>query len=133
MVQTEATGRKNAARLGRIKAEQAASGVSVNTGTPVDVQAGQREMGQLDTETVLNNAELHAYGYRTQAMNFEAEAGLEKSKASNALPSAILKATGGLLANAKSLGFKWPGGNGDSDYESTGTEAEDLAAGISPV
>lgn len=111
-VQAEAQGRKGAARLGRIKAEQAASGLNVNQGTPVDVQAGQREMSQLDTETVLNNAQLHAYGYRTQAMNFRAEEGLERAKADSAIPAAALKAGGGLLANASSLSGKWTGGGG---------------------
>lgn len=134
MVQAEAQGRKGASRLAGIKVGQAAAGLNVNQGTPVDVQAGQREINQLDTETVLNNAELHAYGYRTQSMNFEAEERAQKAKADNAVPAALLKAGGGLLANASALGGKWTGGEGGGmDYESTGTEAEDLAAGVRPI
>lgn len=129
-VQAEAQGRKGAARLAGIKVGQAASGVDVNKGTPVEVQAGQREINQLDTETVLNNAELHAYGYRTQAMNFEAEEKLDKAKADNAVPASLLKAGGGLLANASSIGSKWTGSTGAA---TDSTDAEDLASGIRPV
>lgn len=133
-IQAEAQGRKGAARLAGIKVGQAASGLDVNKGTPVDVQSGQRETNQLDTETVLNNAELHAYGYRTQAMNFDAEEKLDRAKADNAVSASLLKAAGGLLGSASSIGVKWTGSTSSgSDYQSTGTEAEDLAAGISPV
>jgi hypothetical protein len=111
-VQAEASGRKGAARMGALKVQQAAAGVDVNTGTPVDVQVGQREINQLDTETVLNNAALHSYGYRTQASNFEAEERAQRSKADKAVPAALLSATGGLLSKASSLGFKWTGGGG---------------------
>lgn len=98
---------KNAATSGKIKASQAASGVDVNTGSAVDVQKSQRETGQLDSETVLNNAELQAYGYRSQAAGFEATAGLETEEAEQAPIGADLSAAGGLLGSASSLGLKW--------------------------
>src|SRR5262245_10005795 len=67
--QATATSLKGAAQLRRIKVAQAASGIDVNAGSAVDVQASQREVNKLDTETVLHNAELQAYGYRAQAKN----------------------------------------------------------------
>lgn len=116
-VQAEAQGRKGAARLAGLKVQQAASGIDVNVGTPVDVRAGQAEINQLDAETVLNNAELQAYGYRTQAMNFEAEERAQEAKADAAVPAALLKAGGGLLSNASSIGGKWTGTTGGGlDY-----------------
>lgn len=121
-VQAEATSRKGAAQVAAIKVGQAASGVNVNTGSPVDVQAGQRETNQLDTETVLNNNMLHAYGYRTQATNFEAEENLDKAKADAAVPAAALSATGSLLSNASSTGFKWNGGGGGGGGGSSGVD-----------
>lgn len=130
MVQAEAQGRKGAAREAGIKVGQAASGLDVNKGTPVDVQAGQRETDQLDTETVLSNAELHAYGYRTQAMNFEAEEKLDRAKADNAVPASLLKAGGGLLSNASSIGSKWTGSGGGGLIS---TDADDLASGVRTV
>ena len=99
--------RKGAAAGGRIKAAQAASGIDVNTGSAVDVQEGQRETSKLDAETVLNNAQLEAYGYRTQATGFTAQAGLDTAQAEQAPIGADIGATGSLLSNASSLGFKW--------------------------
>lgn len=69
--------RKNAAEAAALKVGQAASGVDVNSGSFTDVRTGQRMTGQLDAETVLNNAMLESWGYRTQQKQFEAE---EKNK-----------------------------------------------------
>jgi type IV secretory pathway TrbL component len=99
--------RKNAAMVGKIKASQAASGIDVNTGSAVDVQAGERETGQLETETVFQNDLLKAYGYRTQATNFQAESELDTAKSEEAIPAAALSATGGLLSSASGIGGKW--------------------------
>jgi hypothetical protein len=60
--QATAASLRSAAQGGRIKAAQAANGVDVNVGSPVDVRASQAEMGQLDTMTTLRNAQLQAYG-----------------------------------------------------------------------
>ncbi len=120
-VQAEATSRKGAAQVAGIKVGQAASGLNVNKGTPVEVQAGQRETNQLDTETVLNNAQLHAYGYRTQATNFEAESKLDKAKADAAVPASVLSAGGGLLSSASSIGMKWNGPSSAGSGDSSGT------------
>jgi DNA-binding helix-hairpin-helix protein with protein kinase domain len=101
--------RKGAANLGQIKVKQAASGVDVNSGSAVDVQAGQRETNQLDTETVLNNSELQAYGYRTQSTNFQAQSGLDTMQGEQAEEAGYLKAGGDLLSGASGVGGKWTG------------------------
>ena len=105
---------KGAVTGGKLKTMQAASGLDVNKGSPVDVRVGQAEASKLDAETTLNNAALQAYGYRTQATNFEAEGALDKAKGDQALTGAEIGATGSLLSNASSVGFKWnqmlPGG-----------------------
>lgn len=111
----ENQGRKGAAQSGALKVAQAAGGVDVNTGTAVDVQAGERETNVLDTETVMQNADLKAYGYRVQGENFTAESELDTAQASEAVPAAALKAGGGLLSSASALGpkfanFNWSGG-----------------------
>lgn len=111
-VATEAQGRKGAAKSGSLKVAQASNGVDVNTGSAVDVQAGERMTNQLDTETVASNSEQHAYGYRTQSDNFKSEADLDQAKADNAIPAAVLGATGGLLSSASSIGGKWGGSGG---------------------
>lgn len=117
--QAQAVALKGRAVGGRIKANQAASGIDVNTGSAVDVQEAQHEGAQLDTETVLNNADLKAYGYRSQGANFAAEstldtltAGQAGRAASSAETGGYLKAAGGLLSSAGSIGGKWSGGLG---------------------
>src|ERR1700677_4764300 len=85
---------KNAATAGAIKTSQAANGVDVNSGSAVDVQASQREVGQLDTQTTLQKAQQEAYGYRVKAVSDTAQAGLEEATAENAIPGAALSATG---------------------------------------
>lgn len=101
--------RKGAAASGKLKTTQAANGVNVNSGTAVDVQTGERETNQLDTETTLNNSELQAYGYRTQQTGFEAESELDEAKAAQAPIGADLSAAGGILSNVSSIGTKWGG------------------------
>lgn len=101
------TSRKGAAAVGKIKAAQAASGIDVNSGSAVNVQAGERATNKLDTETVLNNAELQAYGYRSQATGYEATAGLETYKAEQAPIAADFSAAGGFLSSASGVGEKW--------------------------
>lgn len=108
---TADTSMKNAANIGRIKGAQAASGIDVNSGSAEDVQVGNRETGQLDSETVLNNSELQAYGYRSQSTGFTAQAGLDTMTAEQAPIGADIGAGGSLLSNASSLGFKWSTSN----------------------
>jgi hypothetical protein len=112
--QAMATSLKGAAASGKLKASQAANGVDVNTGSAVKVQEGERETNQLNTETVLNNAELQAYGYRAAATSSEAQAGLETEEAEQAPIGAGLGAAGNLLSSASSIGAKWNGGFGNT-------------------
>jgi hypothetical protein len=107
-VKTAAVSMKEAEIGGQIKAAQAASGVDVNTGSNKAVQVSQRELGKLDTETEMNKAQLQAYGYRTQATNFEAQAGLYNYEAPQAELGGFLGGAGQIFGAAS----KWysPGG-----------------------
>lgn len=105
--QAAAKSRQVAAQVGAIKTAQAANNVDVNTGSAADVQASQRETGKLDTETILNNADLTAYGYRANAANFKAQAGLDQTAGSQAMIGGILKGTGSVIGSAQSLPLKW--------------------------
>jgi hypothetical protein len=98
---------KGAATAGKIKSAQAASGVSVNSGSATDVQVSQREAGLLDTETTLNKGRLAAYGYRTQAANFDAEAALKRAESSQDVTGAEIGAAGSFLGGASGVGAKW--------------------------
>lgn len=112
--QAEAVSLKGRETAARIKVAQAASGIDVNTGSASDVQASQAEKNELDTETVMSNAELQAYGYRTQGTGYTAEAGLDTAKGQQALiggdyaqTGADIGAAGGLLSSISSVGSKW--------------------------
>lgn len=112
---------KGAATVGAIKSAQAASGVDVNTGSAVDVQESERLRSALDTQTVMHNAQLKAYGYRTQATNFEAEAGLRTAEGDAAKSASRTKALSTLLSGASSTA--WMGAKmGPSSYD-TGLDA----------
>ena len=91
---TAALSMKEAAVGGEIKAAQAASGIDVNTGSNRAVQQSQRMLGKLDTETEMSKAQLQAYGYRTQATNFRAQAGLYDYEAPQAELGGILGGAG---------------------------------------
>ncbi len=114
LAQAQAVSLKGAATSGRIKAAQAASGIDVNTGSAVDVQESQAEKNTLDTETVMSNAELQAYGYRTQGVGYKSQEELDLATgrqapiaASFAASGDYLKAGGGLLSSVSSVGSKW--------------------------
>lgn len=98
--QADTESRKGAAAGAHLKAQQAASGVDVNTGSAVDVQAGERETNKLDAETVFQNAQLQAYGYTTQATNYEAQSKQD-------VTAGIIGGASSLLENASQLGPKW--------------------------
>jgi hypothetical protein len=106
--QSRAGAAKEAAVVGGL----AASGVDINTGSAVDVIAGQRETNKLDTETVENKAELTAYGYTTQAVNYEAQARQDELSGQVGATSGLISGIGSLAGSASSLPFNWGGGGG---------------------
>jgi hypothetical protein len=74
---------KTRATSGAIKANEAASGIDVNSGSAPDVRASASEIGELDALTVRSNATREAYGYTTQAHSFETQSNLDKFEAAN--------------------------------------------------
>lgn len=88
------------ATVGAIKANQAASGVDVNSGSAVDVRSSAAELGELDALTVRSNATKEAYGYQTQAHNFETQSGLDKFEAANDATAGMINASSTFLGGA---------------------------------
>lgn len=72
---------KTRAEVGSIQANQAASGINVNTGSAVDVRSSAVENGELDAITIRSNAARQAYGYQTQSTSDVAQSTLDKSQA----------------------------------------------------
>lgn len=109
---------KGAARSAKIKTAYAANNIDPNTGSAVDVAVSQREINKLNAENVLSDAELRAYGYRSQAADFRyraqggrAQAGMDERAGSDALTASYFKAGGTLLSGLSSMG-RWGGAGG---------------------
>jgi hypothetical protein len=105
---------KGRAALGKIRARQGASGVTVGSPSFVDVEEGAREANVLDVANVIQNAQLEAYGYKSKATNYGAEAELSRMKGAAAGKAGKVSALGTLLSGAGSIGSKWAmmGGGG---------------------
>lgn len=97
-------GLKERAQSGAIRAAIAGAGVNVNTGSAADVQVSQAELGQQDVEQVRQNAALQAYGYKTQATGFGAQANLDTAQAGYDEEAGWLKGLGGLVTGASKFG-----------------------------
>lgn len=93
---------KTRATLGAIKANQAASGLDVNSGSAVDVRSSASELGELDALTVRSNAMREAFGYRTQSTNYKAQSTLDQYQAENADTAGIIGAGSTFLGGVSS-------------------------------
>jgi hypothetical protein len=100
-------GMKTGALIGTQKAKQGASGVDVNMGSPAAVRESTAELGRFDELTILSNAMQKAHAFRTQAMNFEAEAGLHSQRASYARTAGMIEGFSSLIGGASSVSDKW--------------------------
>lgn len=75
-----ASSAKTRAEIGATVADQGASGISVNTGSNVDVRQSEAKLGMLNSLNIRSQAARQAYGYQTQATAFEGEASLARSQ-----------------------------------------------------
>lgn len=99
-VKAEAAGRETAALMGRQRAGFAASGVDVNTGSPLDVQADTARFGQLNQLTIRNNAAREAWGYT-------ASANLATAQSKNYDTAATTSALASLVGTGGNVAGKW--------------------------
>lgn len=114
---------KTRAEVGAIKANQAASGVDVNSGSDVDVRSSAAELGELNAITIRSNAARQAYGYQTQTASDNNQAQLDQSKSSSDETAGLTKAGSTLLTQGSSAYSTFVGNNslnglGGADYSS---------------
>lgn len=95
------------ALIGRQRAQFAANGVDVNVGSAVDIQSDTAAIGQQAQLTIRSNAAREALGYRTQGMNFAADAGLAEARGKSAQTAGYMSAFGTVLDTAGSVASKW--------------------------
>lgn len=71
---------RTAQTIGTERAVMGASGFDVNSGTNLRTQADTARIGAIDAQTIADNAARSAWGYRTQAGNFGAQADLDRAQ-----------------------------------------------------
>lgn len=108
---------KTRATSGAIQANQAASGVDVNSGSAVDARQSTAELGELDALTIRSNATREAYGYETQVVSDKANANLDEFEAKNDETAGYIQAAGTVLGSLDSAAsnfakFQMAGGFG---------------------
>jgi len=114
---------------GSQRASFAGAGVTLDTGSPLDILSDTNELGNRDVKTALENAKREEYGYRMGAYNYRATG--QNSLAESSMYSATAKsispamsAAGSALSSAGSISSKWDtfggGGNSSANYYSSG-------------
>lgn len=100
-------GLQTRAQVGQEKAAQGASGIDVNSGSAVDVRAGQASMGMLDALTIRSNASKAAYAKEVEANSNTAQGKLMQAESTQEAEAAPIGALGSLLSGASSVGGNW--------------------------
>lgn len=96
-------------REGAIRVAAGASGLDVNTGSPLRLQEDTAMLGEQDALTIRNNAERAAYGYHVEGMNYAGRAQMNDMEASNAARSGNLGAWSSIIGGASSTAGRWAG------------------------
>jgi hypothetical protein len=95
------------ARVGQTEATQGASGLEVGSGTNEAVVAAERDLGSFDEMTIRAGAERESFGFKTQAMNFEAEASADKAAAKYSKVEGFTNAAASIVSAGSSVSDKW--------------------------
>lgn len=106
--QEEAAKREQTAQtISQQRAITAASGIDPNHGSMQRIQGDTAALGQLDAQTIRNNAARTAWGYQNQGASFGGQAALLQSQASDASTAGALGAFSSLVGGASSVSSKW--------------------------
>jgi hypothetical protein len=127
---------KTSSLIGSQRAALASQGGDINSGSPLDIVGDTARAGEFDAQTVRNNAALKAYGYRVQAFNNAADAGLSDIKAANTMAALPYGIGSSLLGGAKGIAGAWPATSSSVSNLIPGTNmtfADGLAGGIIPL
>ncbi len=90
---------------GRQRVAMAANGIDLGEGNAAEIQASTDLMKEIDKNTAHANAVRSAWGYRTQGMNYQAEATVKRGAAGGINPG--LTAFGSLLSNSGQVAGSW--------------------------
>lgn len=105
--EAQQAGMKGRYQLGMTKAIQGASGIDVNRGSTVNVQRSESEITNMNEATIRNNAARKAWGFEVEGANDQAQAALDRMKASTSKTAGEFGAASSLLSAAGSVSSKW--------------------------
>jgi hypothetical protein len=94
-------------RMGQARAAMGANGITLNSGSALDVQSGIARTTALNVGAVKYNADVQAVSDRNQTANYDTQANVDRTDASNAVTSGYIGAAGSLLGSASSVASKW--------------------------
>ena len=83
----------------------AANGVDLGQGSAAEILTSTDLMGDIDANTIKANAVRNAWGYRTQATNYQNQGAMNRASASSISP--VGGAVSSLLGSAGSVGQSW--------------------------
>lgn len=98
---------KTALLVGQQKAAYGASGVDVNYGTPVEIMAETVLHGEDDAATIRYNAELEAWGLKTEAADYRKQAASYRATGQAALVRGHMGAGTTMLGSASSAALNY--------------------------
>lgn len=103
--------------IGAQRARFAASGLSLDEGSPLNILSDTKFMGSLDRETIETNAAKEAYALRFQAENDNSNAALLQFRADQEHPTRAFATS--LLGSANGVDSSWfkMGGGGDAGID----------------
>lgn len=107
MSQEEISRMRTGLDIGTARASMGASGVRLGGDTPARVVGDIAATGELDAETIRNNAAREAYGYRMQGANFSQQAQLDTMEAGQDIKAGKINVLTSLISGASSAGGKY--------------------------
>ncbi|WP_062446806.1 hypothetical protein [Gluconobacter oxydans] len=95
---------EGAQKLGAQRAQMAANGVALDSGSALDVQEATGRNTGLNVGSDLYDANVKAVNYRNQTTSYNNEARADRASASNAVTGGVV---GGVLAAGSAFAGKW--------------------------
>jgi len=105
--EVQQVGMKHRALMGKIRSQQAASGVRVDSGSNADVQAGANMVARMDQDNTRRNTMQKVRGYKIAAWEQGENANLADVAARNARKEGKTGVLTSLIGGASSVSSKW--------------------------
>lgn len=102
----DATRRRTMTRgtIGSQRVSLARQGVEINDGSALDVQADSAYLGELDAQTIQNNAAREAWGFKVQAYDMRLRGDAQRTQGDMAAVNTLLTGSSNLLLASRGFG-----------------------------